>query len=387
MKRIVVVGGSLAGVSAVDELRSRGFDGELVLAGAEPHLPYTRPPLSKEALASGVDAPQLALRDPRWYAERDVTLKLGQAATGLDVRDRLVSFADGTTLSYDGLVIATGSAIPRAVAPGTVELRDLDDARRLDGLLATARTVLVIGAGFIGMETAATARNRGLDVTVVDVAAAPMSRALGSHVGEWFRAKHEAHGVRILCSTGVDRFSPNGSGTRAELSTREVLSADVVLVATGARASTGWLAGSGVPVGDGVECEPTLATGVPGVVAAGDVARWHNGLFGEPMRVEHWTNAVEQGGHAAATLLGDARPFESVPYFWTDQFDAKLRCVGRPLPGDDAEVLVETESKLVVAYGREGRISGAVCVNAARQLAALRQAIAERVPFAGLVHS
>ncbi|WP_326834750.1 FAD-dependent oxidoreductase [Amycolatopsis rhabdoformis] len=387
MKRIVVVGASLAGVSAVERLRARGFEGELVLAGAEPHRPYDRPPLSKEALSTGVDAARLELRDRQWYAEHDVTLKLGHAATGLDVRDRLVAFADGTTESYDGLVIATGSAIPRAVAPGTVELRDLDDARRLDTLFATARTVLIIGAGFIGMETAATARRRGLDVTVVDVAAAPMSRAFGATVGDWFRARHEENGVRVLCSTGVERLSPTGSGTHAELSTGEVLTADVVLVATGARPATGWLTGSGVPLGDGVECEPTLATGVPGVVAAGDVARWHNGLFGEPMRVEHWTNAVEQGGHAAATLLGDARPFESVPYFWTDQFDAKLRCVGRPGPGDDTEVLLETERQLVVAYGRGGRISGAVCVNAAKQLVSLRRAIAERAPFAGLVHS
>ncbi|GAB3580880.1 FAD/NAD(P)-binding oxidoreductase [Amycolatopsis endophytica] len=387
MNRVVVVGGSLAGVNAADELRARGFEGELVLAGAERHLPYTRPPLSKAALADGL-AEDVFLRDPRWYAERDITLKLGCAATGLDTRARLVAFEDGTTEQYDGLVIATGSAVARAVLPGSVELRDLDDAQRLIRLLSGARSLLVVGAGFVGLETAATARGLGLDVTVVDVAQTPMSRVLGHGVGAWLQARHEERGVRVLCSTGITGLSPAGSRTRAELSTGEVLTVDVVLVATGARPATAWLGGSEVPVADGVVCEPTLAAGVPGVVAAGDVARWHNALFGETMRVEHWTNAVEQGIHAAGTLLGDARPFESVPYFWSDQFEAKLRCVGRPLPGDETEVLVDTATKLVVVYGREGLLRGAVCVNAPRKLASLRQAIAERTSFdAGLVRS
>ncbi|MEV6850569.1 FAD-dependent oxidoreductase [Actinoplanes sp. NPDC051411] len=389
MRRIVVVGGSLAGVSALEELRARGFDGELVLVGAERHLPYTRPPLSKEALTGEVRHGPLALRESGWYDDHHVTLRLGHAATGLDSRERVVVLDDGTTVGYDGLVIATGSSPRRSALTSTLvnalELRNLDDAERLVRALRGARHLVVIGAGFIGMEAAATARGLGVEVTVVDVAASPMNRAFGSAVGQWFQRRHQEHGVRVLCSTAVERIEESSHRTLVRLAGGETLAADALLVAVGATATTAWLAGSGLPVGDGILCEPSLATEIPGVVAAGDVARWHNGTFGEPMRIEHWTNAVEQGRHAAATLLGDPRPFTSVPYFWTDQYDAKLRCVGRPSSGDDVEILAESGRTLVAVFGRGGVVSGAVCVNAPRRLAALRQAIAERAPFPDVV--
>ncbi|MBR8640543.1 FAD-dependent oxidoreductase [Streptomyces tuirus] len=391
MKRIVVVGGSLAGVNALEEIRARGFDGDLVLVGSEPHLPYTRPPLSKEALADGIDPEQLALRAPDWYAEQGVTLRLGHAASGLDTRDRVVVLDDGTTLAYDGLVIATGSSQRRpAMTAGistAMDLRGVDDAARLHASFRNGGHLVVVGAGFIGMEAAATARRRGLDVTVVDIAPYPMSRALGPEVGRWFLRRHEDHGVRVLCSTGVAGLEEAGHRTRVRLTDGRTLVADALLVAVGAEAATSWLSGSGVAVGDGVLCEPTLATSVPGVVAAGDVARWTNGTSGESMRVEHWTNAVEQGRHAAATLLGERRPFTSVPFFWTDQYDAKLRCVGRPTSEDDVEILTDNDTTLVAVYGRRGLLSGAVCVNAPRQLATLRRAIAEGTPVPDVVGS
>ncbi|MFF5979464.1 NAD(P)/FAD-dependent oxidoreductase [Streptomyces olindensis] len=385
MKRIVVVGGSLAGVNALEEIRARGFEGDLVLVGSEPHLPYTRPPLSKEALANGIDHEQLALHAPGWYAEQGVTLRLGHAASGLDTRDRVVVLDDGTTVAYDGLVIATGSSLRRpAMTAGistALELRGVDDAERLLAAFQNSGHLVVIGAGFIGMEAAATGRRRGLDVTVVDIAAYPMSRAFGPEVGRWFLRRHEDHGVRVLCSTGVTGLEESGHRTLVRLTDGRTLAADILLVAVGAEAATSWLSGSAVAVGDGILCEPTLATSVPDVVAAGDVARWHNRTFDESMRVEHWTNAVEQGRHAAATLLGERTPFESVPFFWTDQFDARLRCVGRPMPEDDVAILTENDSTLVAVYGRRGLLSGAVCVNAPRQLVTLRRAIAARTPF------
>ncbi|MFK4548105.1 NADPH-dependent 2,4-dienoyl-CoA reductase/sulfur reductase-like enzyme [Streptomyces tendae] len=385
MKRIVVVGGSLAGVSALDELRTRGFDGDLVLVGAEPRPPYTRPPLSKEALANGIDCEQLALRPPGWYAEHGITLRLGRGAVALDSSARAVVLADGTRVDFDGLVVATGSS-PRRPAllaglTGALELRDLADAERLVRRLRHADHLVVIGAGFVGMEAAATARGLGLDVTVVDPAATPMNRALGTEVGRWFQRRHQAEGVRVLCSTGITRIDEGGYRTMVRLTSGETLAADVLLVAVGAEAATSWLTGSGIDVGDGILCAPSLATSLPDVVAAGDVARWHNARFGESMRVEHWTNAVEQGRHAAATLLGERRPFESVPFFWSYQYDARLRCVGRPSAEDEVAVLTENDRCLVAVFGRNGLLSGAVCVNAPRQLAALRQAVADRVPF------
>lgn len=384
MNRVVVVGASLAGVSAVESLRERCFQGEIVLVGAEDRLPYTRPPLSKDALAAGLSESAVRLREKEWFDTLGVTLQLGEAATGLDTRDRRLWLGTETSLTYDGLVIATGSVSRRMPVslsiPTAHTLRTYDDADLLRQALQHGGHLVVIGAGFIGLETAAIARALGLEVTVVDVMATPMYR-FGERVGVWFTELHERNGVRIVCSTSVDALHAVGDRTQVVLDTGETLTADTLLVGVGGMPATAWLTGSSVDFADGVRCAPDLSTGVPGVVAAGDVARWHNNVFDETMRVEHWTNAVEQGVHAAGTLLGEHRAFESVPYFWTDQFDAKLRCVGRISPQDTIAVLRREENSLVAAYGRDGTIRGAVCVNAPRQLATLRNAIAQRANF------
>jgi NADPH-dependent 2,4-dienoyl-CoA reductase/sulfur reductase-like enzyme len=389
VRSILVVGGSLAGVSAAEELRAQGYDGELTLLGAEQHLPYTRPPLSKDALLEGIDPTALQLRTEDWYAERGIELRLGTPAAGLNAAHRHLRLADDSTLNYDGLVIATGLA-HRPMPSGlrlryAHQLRTLDEAERLSAALADAQHLIVVGAGFVGLETAATARLLGLDVTVLDVAAQPMSKAFGPEIGTWFARRHELAGVRLLLSASIIRADDEPDGTTTiTLGSGEVLRADCCLVGTGSMPTTDWLRGSGIELGDGVLCDPTLATNVPDVVAAGDIARWDNEQFGESMRVEHWTNAVEQGVHAAGRLLGSRDPFTSVPFFWTDQFDAKLRCVGRPSLGDDVHILREEEGRLVAAFSRGGRISGAVCVNAPRELAQLRRAIAERAPIVEL---
>jgi NADPH-dependent 2,4-dienoyl-CoA reductase/sulfur reductase-like enzyme len=391
MNKIVVVGASLAGVSAAEELRSRGYEGELVLLGEEPHRPYTRPPLSKDALLQGIEASTLALRAEDWYAERGIDLKLGASAVALDNRTKQLRLADGSTVAFEGLVIATGLThrpIPSHLdLPEAHQLRTVDEARRLASDLATATHLIVIGAGFIGLETAATARLLGLEVTVVDIACQPMSRAFGPEIGSWFARRHEAMDVRLVLSANIVRAEQTSGVTNLFLDTGEVLRGDACVVGTGSVPATDWLRGSGVAVGDGVLCDPTLATTMPNVVAAGDVARWENPQFGESMRVEHWTNAVEHGVHAAARLLGDLTPFSSVPFFWTDQFDAKLSCIGRPQSTDEVNVLVENGSQLVVAFARKEHISGAVCVNAPREMAALRRAIAERTPIAEILAS
>jgi NADPH-dependent 2,4-dienoyl-CoA reductase/sulfur reductase-like enzyme len=389
VRKVVVVGGSLAAVHASEALRQEGFDGEITMVSAEPHLPYDRPPLSKEALSSGIDVEKLYLREPGWYEQNGITTRLGTAAVGLDVTDRTVSLADGTDLDYDGLVLATGSAARRlpAVAgvPGGHVVRDLADAQLLKEKLRPGQHLVLVGAGFIGLEVAATARQLGLDVTVVEVGRAPLARALGDDVGQWFRETHARHGVEVVCTCSVERFERNGEGVRAELSNGNVLNADLVVAGIGATPAVGWLEDSGLSLANGVLCASDLSTEAPGVVAAGDIARWYNPVYDEEMRVEHWTNAVEQGRHAARTLLGSRDAFGAVPYFWSDQFEAKLRFVGSGTAATEIVVEEASEDRLIAVYGRDGLVRGAVCVNAPRQLAKYRGAIRDQVPWADAV--
>lgn len=386
MNRVVIVGASLAAVSAIEGLRDRDYQGEIHVIGAEEVLPYTRPPLSKDALTAGRLSPQvLALREPSWYDDRGVQLHLGRKVTSLDSTARSVLDDRGMSYTYDGLIIATGSAaraLPSSmVAPEAREdvltLRSLEDARRIGERIGQGRRLIVVGGGFIGMEVAATAAKLGVTVTVVDVAPMPMSRVFGPAIGKWFNAMHRRHGVDVRCSTSVERIEKFGSDVVVILAGGERLVTDTVLVGIGGVPMVDWLAGSGVAAGNGVECTPDLGTSVPDVVAAGDVASWHNGTFGEVMRVEHWTNAVEQGRHAAGRLLGDTSNFTSVPYFWTDQFDAKLRFCGRASADDDIFIESQNDKSLVALFGRAGILRGVVCINAPRKLAHYRTAIGD----------
>lgn len=390
MKNVVVVGASLAGVSAIEGLRERGYDGAITLIGAEPELPYDRPPLSKEVLGQHTGASNLELHERDWYAEQRVVLQLGVAATALDTDARSVTLADGGSVGYDGLVIATGSIARPFSAPGSaappMTLRTRAEARRLDERLQAGQQLVVIGAGFIGLEVAASARARGLEVTVIDLADEPLSRVFGAEVGAWFRRLHERHGVDVRCGTSLTAINADGGRARVEFGHTSVL-ADHVVAGVGATPAIDWLAGSGLRIADGIDCAADLSTSVPGVVAAGDVVSWPNELFGERMRIEHWTNAVEQGRHAAGTLLGDHEPFRTVPYFWTDQYSAKARFVGRATPIDDVHIERADDGRLVALYGSRGLLHGAICVGAARELAKQRKAIAERTAWCDAVHA
>lgn len=381
MNRIVIVGASLAAVHAIQALRDGGFFGEVVLIGAEPHLPYDRPPLSKEALRSA-PAPAL-LRPADWYTDVGVKLKLGTAAGELRPRQRIVVLTDGTEIAYDGLVIATGST-PRTVAEGNehvASLRSIDDAVWLRDRLTDAQRVAVIGAGFIGLEVAATLTELGRTVTVVEVAPAPLARVLGDEVGEWFREFHARRGVTVRCGQHAVSVSAERDGYTVNLGSGASLGADLVVGALGAVPATDWLRSSGVVLSDGVLCDRGLRTSAPDVVAAGDVARWYNPLFDEDMRVEQWTNAVEQGRHAASSLLGADNAYAPVPYFWSDQFDAKMRFVGRANGAEQVHVETSSDDSLVAVFGRNGIQVGALCVNATAKLQRHRAAILARTPY------
>lgn len=385
IRQVVVVGASSAGAHAVEELRACGFDGAVSLVGSEPHLPYERPPLSRIE-SSDVRPAAALLHPPTWYAEQDVTVLTGKTARRLRLIDHTVALDDGTQLRYEGLVIATGSR-PRQLPNAdhhVAYLRSVDDAVALSDRLVGIGHVVVVGAGFLGLELAASVRALGHQVTVVEVAPAPLARVLGDEVGEWFGELHARQGVQIVCDAmvvGVEPAPDGDPGYVVHLQDGARMSADLVIGAVGAVPAVGWLRDSGLSLADGVLCDERLTTAVPDVVAAGDVARWYNPLFDETMRVEQWMNAVEQGRHAARTLLGADEAYAPVPYLWSDQFDAKMRFVGRSNGASEVDVVVATEHRLEAVYGRDGVQVGALCVNAAGHLAAHREAISLRRPY------
>ncbi len=389
LERIVVVGASLAGLRAVETLRGLGYGGELVLIGAEKHLPYDRPPLSKEILQGRWEPDRLPLRKRPWEELR-IDLRLGRRATALDAGARSITLDDGSRERYDALLIATGASARRLrdqpELAGIHTLRTLDDALALRAALARGPRVLVVGAGFIGAEVAASCRARGLAVTVVEPLPVPLARGLGERMGSLCAQLHLDHGVDLRCGVGVDRVLGDWRVERVRLSDGTELEADLVVVGIGAAPETRWLEGSGLRIDDGVVCDAFCAAGPPGVFAAGDVARWHNPLFDETMRVEHWSNAIEQGVYVAERLAGSdaaSAPFAPVPFFWSDQYDVKIQFAGRMRGDDEVRVVAGSlESyKFTALYGRAGRLCGVLCFSRPRDLAKYRRLIAAHTSF------
>jgi NADPH-dependent 2,4-dienoyl-CoA reductase/sulfur reductase-like enzyme len=394
LETVVVVGASLAGLRTVEALRSRGYEGRLVWIGAERELPYDRPPLSKEVLRGEWGPERTALRKEASYADLRVELRLGVRAEGLDLRGREVVLAGGERVAYDGLVVATGATprrlLPTPDPPGVFVLRTLDDALAIRRELERRPRVAVIGAGFIGSEVASSARGLGLDVALIDVLDRPMARALDSEVGALCAALHRDHGVELHLGVGVAGFAGEGRVEAVVLAGGRRVAADLVVVGIGVAPETGWLAGSGLALGDGVLCDATLAAGAPGVVAVGDVARWRHPSYAEPVRAEHWTNAVESAGAAAQRLLAgeaEATPFAPVPFVWSDQYDAKLQTAGDARGGDEVAIVHGSPAarRFVKLYGRRGLLTGAFAMNRPRQLLAARRWIREGVSFADAV--
>lgn len=387
--RIVVVGASLAGLRTTEELRRLGFAGTITLVGAEDHLPYDRPPLSKGFLAGTTDVEGLALRRQP-YDELDLDLRLGVRATGLDVGARVLA-TDVGEIPYDGLAICTG-ATPRRLPgqpdlPGLHVLRTLEDAAALRADLARGGRLVVVGAGFIGAEVAATCRTLGTAVTVLEALPSPMVRGLGPRLGDTLAGLHRDHGVDLRTGVGIVGFTGDERVTGVELADGTTVAADVVLVGVGAAPATDWLAGSGLTVDNGIVCDATLLA-APRVVAAGDVARWPDAaVAGGSVRLEHWTNATEQGVHAAARLLagdGPGEAFSSVPFVWSDQYDVKIQCVGHVSGDDDIEIVDGSlqERRFVAIFGRAGRLTGAVAFSRPRVLMQYRRLLVEGATYA-----
>jgi len=391
VRTVVVVGASLAGLRATETLRREGFDGRIVLVGAEPHLPYDRPPLSKQLLAGEWEPQDLALRRTP-YDELDVELRLGARATALDAAGRLLTLEGDESLPFDGALLATGAA-PRTL-PGTPKLdgihvlRTLEDCLALRDAFSTGPHVVVIGAGFIGSEVAATCRMRGLEVTVLEALPAPLVRGLGPVLGAVCGELHRDHGVDLRLGVGVAAIEGDGKVERVRLDDGSTVEADIVVVGVGVAPVTDWLDGSGLVLDNGIVCDETLLA-APGIVAAGDVARWPNPMFdGEVMRLEHWTNAAEQGVAAARRLLvaeGDAADaYAPVPFVWSDQYDRKIQTVGHFRGDDEMEVVYGSldERRFVAVFGRDGRLVGALGFSMPAKVMQYRKMIEERASFA-----
>ncbi|MFF3373741.1 NAD(P)/FAD-dependent oxidoreductase [Streptomyces sp. NPDC002680] len=384
MKNIVVVGAGAAGLASAETLRREGFTGRLTLVGEEPTLPYDRPPLSKHVLAGTWDFTRTLLREKDHYAQLDVELRVGRRAIDLDLPGRTLLLDHDEPLAYDGLVIATG-VTPRRLPfghelDGVHVLRGEQDALRLRAALTGQPRVVVVGAGFLGMEVAAVVSGLGLDVTVVDPLPTPMVRQFGPAIGALIARLHSDHGVQVRTRTGVtDLLGSDGRVTGVQLDDGTVQPADCVLVAIGAAPEVGWLRSSGVQLGNGIQCDE-YCQAAPGVYAAGDVASWPSPRYGRRLRLEHRMNATEQGTAAARNLLhGNVEAFDPVPYFWTDQYDVKIQAHGVFPDGARPQVVEGSPAsgRFVALYREDGRTVGALGWNSARQVREYRNQLAE----------
>jgi 3-phenylpropionate/trans-cinnamate dioxygenase ferredoxin reductase component len=381
----VLVGASLAGAKAAETLRSEGFDGRLVMVGAEQQRPYERPPLSKDYLRGEVGREKVYVHDEGYYAEREIELLLGRTAEGLDTAARQLRLDDGTRLDYDRLLLATGAeprrlSIPGGELDGVLYLRSVEDSDALRERLDRGGSVVVVGAGWIGAEVAASARQRGLEVTLIEPASVPLERVLGTEVGSIYRDIHADHGVRMLLGTGVAAFEGAGAVERVRTSDGDGLDCDFVVVGVGVQPRTQLATAAGLAVDNGILVDEQLATDAPGVFAACDVANARHPLYGERIRVEHWANALHQGPVAARNMLGGSEPYDNVPYFFSDQYDVGMEYAGFARAWDRVVFRGDPASREFIAFWLvEDRVVAGMNVNVWDVTDAIQQLIRERV--------
>ena len=390
---IHIVGASLAGIRAAEAVRREGFGGTVALIGDESHLPYDRPPLSKQLLSGAWDPDRIGLTKPEKYEELDLDIRLSTRATGFDLASRMLTTvgpAGERSEVVDGLLIATGArcrTLPGADSlAGVHVLRTLDDALALRADFEKGpERVVVVGAGFIGAEVAATARGLEIPVTMVEFLPTPLGRVLGEQMGSVMAEVHREHGVDLRTGVGVESINGTDAVEGVTLSDGSIIEADVVLIGIGVIPNTEWLEGSGLQIDNGIVCDATMSAAA-GVVAAGDVARWPNHRFDEVMRVEHWDNAIEQGVHAAKRLLADdaaAEPFTPVPWFWSDQYDRKIQLAGRVRADDTIEIVEGSldERRFAALYGRGDKLVGVLGFNRPRHVMQYKTMIQDGVSF------
>jgi 3-phenylpropionate/trans-cinnamate dioxygenase ferredoxin reductase subunit len=381
----VIVGASLTGAKAAETLRAEGFDGRLVLVGAESERPYERPPLSKEYLRGEAGREKVYVHEEGFYGERDIELRLGRTAVGLDPSANELALDDGERLRYDRLLLATGAeprrlTIPGSELDGVLYLRSVGDSDALRERLTPGAAVVVVGAGWIGSEVAASARQRGCEVTVVEPAAVPLERVLGPEVGAIYRDIHADHGVRMLLGTGVEAFEGAAAVERVRTSDGRTLDCDLVVVGVGVQPRTALAAGAGIAVEDGILVDEHLQTGVPGVFAAGDVANARHPFYGDRVRVEHWANALHQGPVAARAMLGGDDVYDRLPYFFSDQYDVGMEYAGLARSWDRVVFRGDPAAREFIAFWLlEDRVVAGMNVNVWDVTDPIQRLIRERV--------
>ncbi|WP_028478681.1 NAD(P)/FAD-dependent oxidoreductase [Nocardia sp. CNY236] len=374
-QHFVIVGGGLAAAKVAEALRSRDFDGHVTLFGSEEYLPYELPPLSKEHLAGKKALTEFTIAPAQWYRDHHIEVRLGTTVTGLDTAAKTITLPDGSAVSYDKLALATGSTprtlhVPGADASNVYTLRTIEDSDALIALFGNARRIVVIGAGWIGLETAAAARAAGVEVTIVELAELPLRTVLGPEMGEVFAGLHRANGVNFQFGAQVEAILTEDAVAIAHgvrLADGSTIDADAVLVAVGARPNVRLAADAGLAVDDGVLVDEHLATSDPDIVAVGDIAAALHPTLGRRIRVEHWANALNQPAVAAATMLGKPAVYDRLPYFFTDQYDLGMEYIGHVPTDGYARVVVrgDAAAREFVAFwlDSENRVLAGMNVN------------------------
>jgi NADPH-dependent 2,4-dienoyl-CoA reductase/sulfur reductase-like enzyme len=384
---IVIVGGGLSAARTAEQLRRSEYTGTVTIVSDEEHLPYDRPPLSKEVLRAETD--DVTLQPAEFYDENNITLMLGNGARSVDTATQTLTLADGSELGYDELIIATG-LVPKRIPSfpdlaGIHVLRSFDESIALRKEAGSARRAVVIGAGFIGCEVAASLRGMGVDVVLVEPQPTPLASVLGEQIGELVTRLHCAEGVDVRCGIGVSGVSGSARVEKVVLSDGTELDADLVIVGIGSRPTTEWLDGSGIEVDNGVVCDEHGRASVPHVWAIGDVASWRHDL-GHQVRVEHWSNVADQARALVPALMGQDIPATvSVPYFWSDQYDVKIQCLGEPESGDIVHIVADDGRKFLAYYERDGVIAGVVGGGMPGKVMKMRGKIAAGTPIADVL--
>ena len=388
---VVIVGASLGGFRTAHTLRRLRFEGRIILVGDEPHLPYDRPPLSKEVLTEERGPDDTYFRTVEFFEDQGIELRLGSPAAGLDGDRRTITLATGEQLGYDAAVIATG-ARPRRLPgteglPGVHVMRTLDDSAAIRSALDRAGHVVVVGAGFIGSEVAASARNRGAAVTVLEAAGQPLVGAVGAEVGQRCAALHDLYRTDLRCGAGVEGIDRTPDGLAVRLADGTAVGCDLVVVGIGVIPNIEWLEGSGIETDRAVLCDQHMRTSAPDVYALGDLASWYNPRYGERMRVEHWTNTVQQSTTVARNIVAssagdDPVAYDGIPYFWSDQYGHRLQLVGRATGDEPAFVHDPPEQPAMMALYRDGdRLGGAFAIDTVGPLMQMRSLLVRNAGF------
>jgi 3-phenylpropionate/trans-cinnamate dioxygenase ferredoxin reductase component len=371
---MVIVGASLAGGSAAVTLRQEGFEGRVLLIGAEPQPPYERPPLSKEYLRSESSFEEALVQAPDFYDENGIETRFGVRATRVDSADKAVELDGGERLLYDKLLVATGGSNRRVPIPGIglegiYGLRTVVDSERIRAEIAPGRKAVVVGMGFIGSEVAASLRQSGVEVTVVDRNTVPLRRVLGEEIGRVIEGIHRDHGTQLILKDTVAAFEGVSRVERVTTARGRRIECDFAVVGLGVEPATELLAGTGVEIDNGIVVDEYCRTNVEGIYAAGDVANHYHPVFGRHIRIEHWQNALKQGPAAARNMLGEGGPYEEIPWFWSDQYEHNLQYAGFHTEWDELVVRGSLEERSFVAfYRKDGRVLAAVAIGRGRDL-------------------